>query len=165
MTIRFTSEVRTQASPDRVFAAMTDPEAMSRWMPNLVGIEALSEGPLQVGSRFRETRRMFGREATEHFEVTGYEPDRRLVLRVDGSQGTTGKGIFLFDHELVSEGEDTRVILRAEIDLGGGLFTRLMGWAMQGFFRKGIEGDLRALASWLEAGGDGALTGSAPAAR
>jgi hypothetical protein len=58
-------------------------------MPSLVRIEPLTEGPMRPGSEWRETRRIFKREATEQFEVTTMEPPRHLGLRVDGTKGAS----------------------------------------------------------------------------
>lgn len=40
----------------------------------------LTPGPVGVGTRFRETRIVFGREATETMEVLAFDPPRGYVL-------------------------------------------------------------------------------------
>ncbi|MEO0827006.1 MAG: SRPBCC family protein [Cyanobacteria bacterium J06642_9] len=92
MPISFTSEFEIEAPPAQVVAAMVDFDSWHRWMDGLVKIEKLTDGPYGVGTQWRETRKMFGKEASEVFEVTGFEPPHTVNLRVDGSQGTTGTG-------------------------------------------------------------------------
>jgi uncharacterized protein YndB with AHSA1/START domain len=81
MPASMTSEFHIDAPPERVFAAMTDVDGYRHWMKGFVGMEKLTAGPVGAGTEWRETRRMFGREASEVFEVTAYEPPSRLGLQ------------------------------------------------------------------------------------
>ena len=59
---------------------MTD---FPRWPQVIAAIErvdVLTDGPVGVGTRFRETRRMFGREATEEMTVAELTSPSRFVL-------------------------------------------------------------------------------------
>jgi uncharacterized membrane protein len=67
---------------DQVFAFLADPAKQPAWQSDLIEIEQLTEGPMRVGTRFREVRRL-GRRPTEYqAEVIAYEPDKRFALRV-----------------------------------------------------------------------------------
>ena len=150
MPITFRSEMTIEAPPAEVTAAMTDLEGWPRWMQGLVRVEKLTEGPYGVGTRWRETRKMLGHEASEVFEVTGYDPPRRIGLFVDGTQGTTGKGAYRFVYTLEpAAGNATRLVLDAEVDMPG-VVARVMGFALKGMLRKGCERDTRALKAYLE---------------
>jgi carbon monoxide dehydrogenase subunit G len=94
---------------------------------------------------------MFGKEATEEFEVTGFEPPGRIGLRVDGSKGASGKGEFLFQYRLTPNGSGTKVHMDGEIRMPG-WFSSLMGKLMVGAFRKACDRDMGALKMWLEQG-------------
>ena len=148
--LTFTSEHRIDAPPERVFEAMTNPEGFGNWMQGFVRAERLTPGDFGVGTQFRETRKMFGKEATEHFEVTTCEPGKRLGLEVDGTKGTTGKGRYHFDYELEPTGTGTLVRTSAVIDMPGGLLTKLLGKLMGGAFKKACDKDLVALKTYLE---------------
>lgn len=50
---------------------------------------------MQVGSQWKETRKMYGKQASEHFEVVSIEEPNKIILRCDGTKGTTGKGEFI----------------------------------------------------------------------
>ncbi|MHC4991802.1 MAG: SRPBCC family protein [Planctomycetota bacterium] len=57
-----------------VFRVMSD---VPHWADHVSGItmmEMLTEGEIGVGTRFRETRKMFGKEHTEEMEITEFEP-------------------------------------------------------------------------------------------
>ncbi|MFE5908466.1 SRPBCC family protein [Streptomyces wedmorensis] len=97
-------ERRVAASPGRVWEAITDLRDMPRVLSGVERVEVLTEGGFDVGTRWRETRRMLGKEATEEMTVTVCEaPDRyvtvaeshgmhyvsELTLTSDGSGGTT----------------------------------------------------------------------------
>lgn len=67
---------------DQVFTFVADPAMLPMWQSDLIESEQLTEGPMRVGTRFREVRRL-GRRPTEYqAEVTGFEPNKRFSLRV-----------------------------------------------------------------------------------
>ncbi len=77
-----------QAPPDRVFAVVADiPNAAGR-IRAIEGIEVLAEapaapgnlGPVGRGFRWRETRTMFGKKATEDMTITEWDPPRRYAV-------------------------------------------------------------------------------------
>jgi len=65
-----------EAAPDRVFALITDLENAPSRVKGIEKLELLTDGPVGVGTKFRETRIMFGREATEDMEITAFDPPR-----------------------------------------------------------------------------------------
>ena len=151
MSVSFESQVKIAAPPERVFAALADLDHWHLWMPDLVAVERLTPGAgLTPGTSFKETRRVFGKEASEIFEVAASDPPRALELRVDGTRGSSKRGQYRFDYRLVPEGTSgTRVELAGRVD-GLGLFYRLLGRLFVGMLRKGCDRDLHALASHLE---------------
>ncbi|MGA5197581.1 SRPBCC family protein [Streptomyces exfoliatus] len=72
-------ERRVAASPGRVWEAITDLPDMPRVLSGVEKVEVLTEGGFGVGTRWRETRRMLGKEATEEMTVTECEPPDRYV--------------------------------------------------------------------------------------
>ena len=135
-------------SADRVFKGLTQVEAFNEWMPNLVRIEVLTEGAFGIGTRWRETRKMFGKEGGELFEVTACDAEARtLTLFVDGTQGSTGKGAYNFRYRIEErEGGGAEMTMDAEIS-GMGLMGKLMGWMLVGMFKKMIQKDHTAFRS------------------
>ncbi|MFJ3903390.1 SRPBCC family protein [Streptomyces sp. NPDC090025] len=76
-------ERRVAASPGRVWEAITDLPDLPRVLAGVEKVEVLTEGGFAVGTRWRETRRMLGREATEEMTVTVCEPAERYVTVAD----------------------------------------------------------------------------------
>ncbi|MET9378437.1 SRPBCC family protein [Streptomyces sp. NPDC002992] len=102
-------ERRIAASPGPVWEALTDLRDMERVLSGVERVEVLTEGVFGVGTRWRETRRMMGKEATEEMTVTEAEPPDRYVtvadshgmhyvseiaLRPDGAGATTVRMTF-----------------------------------------------------------------------
>ncbi|MFE6460079.1 SRPBCC family protein [Streptomyces cinereoruber] len=80
-------ERRVAASPGPVWEAITDLPDLPRVLTGVRKVEVLTPGGFGVGTRWRETRRMLGREATEEMTVTVCEPPDRYVTVAD-SHGT-----------------------------------------------------------------------------
>ena len=62
----------------------TDLEGAPRVLRGIEAVEVLTPGPFGVGTRWRETRRMFGRSATEEMTVTAVEPHRSYTVEASG---------------------------------------------------------------------------------
>ena len=67
---------------DQVFSFLADPAKQPTWQANLIDIEQLTEGPMRVGARIREVRRLGRRPAEYQAEVIAFEPNQRFALRV-----------------------------------------------------------------------------------
>ena len=145
----FTSQSEIDVSPERIVEALTKFEDWRFWMPGYISVESLTDQPFGVGTRWRETRKMFGRKASEVFQVTEFSPPEVLSLSVDGSEGTTGKGEYFFEYRFVGDSEKTTVYLDAKIDIPGFVF-RIIGKKMIGMFKKACDGDMEALKQYLE---------------
>lgn len=76
-------ERQIAASPGRVWETVTDLRELPRLLTGVERVEVLTEGAFGVGTRWRETRRMLGREATEEMTVTESEPPDRYVTVAD----------------------------------------------------------------------------------
>jgi hypothetical protein len=68
--IHITTQV--DAPPDVVFDVAADLANAADHIDGITKIEMLTDGPIGVGMKFRETRVMFGREHTEEMEVTAF---------------------------------------------------------------------------------------------
>lgn len=55
--------------PEMAFAVLTDIENLPDFIDGITSVRMLTEGPIDVGTRFRETRIMMGREADEEMEI------------------------------------------------------------------------------------------------
>ncbi len=85
---------RTIDAPvDFVFRTVAEIDNYSKAIPHIVNVEFLSDARRGVGSRFRETRLMMGREASTVLEVTEYIENERVRL-VSDEGGTIWDSIF-----------------------------------------------------------------------
>lgn len=149
MSINFEVKRTTLVSKQQVYNGLHDLEAAKHWMQGLVGIERLDDGPMEVGSQWKESRKMFGQVATEHFEVAELNDPDTIVLRCDGTKGTTGKGEYIFTYAITSSDKLTKITLNGEIKGFTGI-TKLFGKIMAGTFKKASAKDLDALIAYLE---------------
>ncbi|MFC4495382.1 SRPBCC family protein [Streptomyces ovatisporus] len=149
-----TVERRVAAPADRVWAVLTDIEGSPRVISGIDKVEMLSDGPFGVGTRWRETRRMLGKEATEEMWVTESEPAKRYVVEAE-SRGVH----YVSEFRLTPQGGDAtsvRLVFGSEITAGGGLKGKLMqalGSIGARAAAKALAKDLADIAASAEAGG------------
>ena len=111
------------ASPDRVFAVLSDLRQSREWMPAIQAIDQTTSGAFGLGTTWRETRRAGKRTMESTIRVTAYDPPSALDLAVEAKQ-MAGRMHF----SLSPEGAGTRV--RYEAVMRGRGFFRLMSGTM-----------------------------------
>lgn len=137
------------APPARVFEVFSDIDASPARIPAIVKIERLVPGPTRVGTKWKETRKMFGQEATETFEIVAFDPGRSYAM------GCNSCGMDMrmeFQFHPVPKG--TRVDFRVACQPRSFL-SRLMaplGAMMMGSMLKACRGDIEALGAIAEKG-------------
>ena len=149
MSIEFQVTEILPGTPERVFQALTDLEGAARWMPGIAHVERVGDVREGVGSRWRETRMMRGKEVTEELEVTHYHPPSHLTLRIDGTKGTSGRGTYVFDYHLAQRVGGTEVRMHGHIDGNLPPMLRWMGPLLAPLIKRECAKDLRALAQHL----------------
>jgi len=109
----------TVASPKpqaEVFAYLSDFATTAEWDPGVSQAEQITDGPIAVGTRVRVVAAFMGRAVELVYEVTEFEPPRRIVLR--GENSTT----LSIDEIVVDpDGEGSRVTYDANLTLRGAL--------------------------------------------
>ena len=90
---RTTVRKTIDAPVDFVFRTVSEIDNYSEAIPHIVDVEFISDIRSGVGSRFRETRLMMGREASTVLEVTEYVENERVRL-VSDEGGTIWDSIF-----------------------------------------------------------------------
>lgn len=130
------------APQDVTFATVTDIAGWPRIAGAIRKTEILTAGPVSVGTRFRETRMMYGREATEEMTVAELDPPRRFVLTAF-NHGTA----YRVEHLLEPQGAATRMTLAFEgrpVSLLARLFMPL-GRLFVSSVRRQLQADLAGL--------------------
>jgi hypothetical protein len=74
------STVRINAPQERVFEAFADLRNAPGRIKSILRLEVLTDGPIGKGTKFRETRKMFGKEATETMEITQFDAPRAYTV-------------------------------------------------------------------------------------
>lgn len=136
-------EAIAEASLQVAFATAIDIAAWPAFVSGVQGVELLTPGPIGAGTRFRETRAMFGRTASEEMTVTEIEAPRRFLLTAL-NHGTA----YRVEHRFEAEGAATRLVLVFEgrpVTLAARLLMPL-GLLFRGSVRRQLEGDLADLA-------------------
>ncbi len=99
-----TATRQINASVEKVFQAISDVSTFEKTNPNIINIEMLSTQTSGVGTRFRETRTMNGREATTELEFTEYVENEHVRI-VSDAGGTIWDTLM----KLTPEGKTTRL--------------------------------------------------------
>lgn len=138
-------ERRVQAPPGRVWEALTDLRGMERVLSGVERVEVLTPGGFDVGTRWRETRRMMGKEATEEMTVTECVPPERYVTVADSHGMHYVSEIELLKADPAAASTTVVMTFTATPTGGGfmGLLTKLVG-------RLGAKAVSRALAKDLD---------------
>ena len=146
--MRILVQQNINAAPEVVFAASTNIEAWPEYFSGIKRVDIATEGPVGVGTTFRETRIMMKREATEEMMITAFDPPREYVVESDscGSHFHTsvrmhpGREGTCMELEMVTRPMTLVAWLMAPIAL-----------MMKGLMKKLIARDLKDLANFVEA--------------
>lgn len=107
-------QLETTLPIDDAFAFVADFANAERWDPGVASSVRTNPGPVGVGARYRLQVRVGGRVAPMDYEVTTYEPGRRVVLE------GRGRGIRAVDEiRFIAAGAGTRIDYTADIRLVG----------------------------------------------
>lgn len=141
------------ASPERVWEVLTDLEHAAQTLSGVTSVHLMTDGPYAVGTRWRETRTMFGRSATEEMWVAECDPLRSTEVRAESGGATY---VTQFRLAPLAEGAQTELIVRFGAELSnpstvtkvamklfGGIATKATG--------KALEQDLTDIATVAEA--------------
>ena len=105
--------------PEDVFLFAANLDNAPKWINGVVRAEKLTDGPIRVGTRFRETRRFGKSEHSVEIEVLAHEPPR---IHAAGGKFPGGQAVYRYT--FTPERNGTRVEMQAEVR-GRGL-----GWLM-----------------------------------
>lgn len=126
-----------QASPARVWSLATDIDRWPETMSGIEGVEVLAQPDFGVGTRWRETRTLMGRQATEEMWVTALDEGRSYTVESD-SHGAHYVSVFTFrpddggtDIELSFTGQPSSGVAKVLATVTGPLARRSVTKALQ----------------------------------
>lgn len=140
-----TTVTRTINAPiERVFETVAHIENFSKAVPEIIKTELLSEIEYGVGTRFRETRLMSGKQTSTELEVTEYVENDRVRI-VSDAGGTVWDSVF----EVAPV--DGQVQLTLSMDANAyKLLSRLMNPLIKGMVKKALESDMDSVKIYCE---------------
>ena len=127
---------------EQVFTFLADTKNLRSWQSGLVENEQLTEGPLRVGSRFREVRRTGPRNSEIQAEITVFEPNKRFATK------TLTKPQVTVSYTFDEENGGTRITYKFVMITSG--FMRLLERLIAGSMKKNTDSDFEKLKRILE---------------
>jgi hypothetical protein len=132
-------ETNVAAPPEVVYATLTDLAGWTNFVRATQRLEILTPGAVCVGTRFRETRTMFGRSSTEEMTVAALDPPRRFDVTAE-NHGTR----YLARHEIApaANGARLRLIFEGHAVSFAARLGMVIGLLFKGAVRKQLQADL-----------------------
>ena len=135
---------RIDAPADAVFRTVAHIEQFSQAVPHILRVEFLSEVKSGVGTRFRETRMMMGREASTELEVTEYVENERVRIASEAG-GALWDTVFTVAPD--GEGTELKMVMDATPRTAGARMTLPL---VIGAVRKAVEQDMDSVKAFCE---------------
>jgi uncharacterized membrane protein len=133
--------------PEDVFAYLDQLERHGEWQPEIVSAKVETDGPVAVGTRVREFRKIGGRQQDTSYEITEHDPPRKSSFRgFAGPVRPTGTVVV----EPIGDGSKARVSIEFNL-VGHGLGKVIAPLALMQA-RKSIVESHEQLKAKLEAG-------------
>ncbi len=141
---QFTATRSINAPIDLVFKTVSDINNFSKAIPDIINVEFLSDVKSGIGTRFRETRLMNGKEAMTELEVTEFV-DNDHVRMVTDSHGA------VWDSVLTVKRVDGHTELTLVMDARPHKFMQKMMIPMiKGMITKALEKDMDSVKAYCE---------------
>lgn len=149
-----TVDTLIDAPAETVWAHAADLDRWAETISAITKVEKLTDGPVGVGTRFRETRVMFGREASEEMTIVEFNEPSRISFDA-ASHGAEYHSVMRFDP--VDAGR-TRAVIEFHakpVSFGAKVMSLLMGPMMKGSISKALTQDLVDMKAACERSGAG----------
>jgi uncharacterized protein YndB with AHSA1/START domain len=136
---------------DEVWKCLTNPSIAKQWMSGLLRGNSISEGPWNVGTKFRKVQRFMGLRTEIVYDMTVYEPNRKLAyMTVSG----TLSGPLSYEASITLESIEsgTKLIYIGRGELRG--FFKIVEPIFTRWARRRFKNDFNAFQGLLEGQGD-----------
>lgn len=142
-----TCSSKINAPLEQVFDVFTDFSNAADRIQGIKSLEVLTDGPIGKGTQFRETRIMFGKEATEQMEITDFQLNKSYRVEAE-SCGSH----YISEYKFQSEKDGTLVELSftgKPISWMGKLMSPMF-FLMKNSVKKCLEDDFLCLKQFIE---------------
>ena len=127
----------------QVFAVLVDSKNQPKWDTGLLEARLMPDGPVSVGTRITEVRKLMGRTSENTGEVIEFEPNARIT-RKSVDMPMTVVGVITF----AATPKGTKVSWRWDLQFSR--FFVLAGPLIATAMKRGVETSLRGLKGRLE---------------
>lgn len=138
---------KINAPKELVFKTVADIQNFSKAVPDIINVEFLSDQKYGVGTKFRETRDMNGREVATELEVTELVENAHIRI-VSDTMGTVWDSVFTVERK--EDGTELTLIMDAKAYK---LLPKIINPIMKGFMKKALEKDMVAIRKYCEDNG------------
>lgn len=141
---RIVIERNIDARIENVFETISEIQNFAKAIPHIVNVEFLTDSQKGVGTRFRETRMMKGKEVATELEVTEHVPNEKVRMVTD-NHGTVWDTVF----EVRADGDSTHLKMTMD-SRSYKLMPKLMLPLVNGMIRKAVEADMDSVKVYCE---------------
>jgi hypothetical protein len=127
-----------------VYDFIVNVENAPKWQPAVIETSRITDGPIRVGTQFREVAKMMGRRVETICEITDLQPSRRVAFRATSN----GPLSYATSYLLEPQGDTTRVTIEGTFTFKG--LWRLLEPLVRGEVRKESAQELLAMKAAIE---------------
>ena len=127
------------APHELVFELASDLTRVPEHVQSIEKLELLTPEPIGVGTKFRETRKVFGKETSEELEITSFEPNQGYTIECESCGAH-----YRAEYKFVGDISGTHLQLSMD-SRAVSLMAKLMSpfsFLMVGSMKKMVEADL-----------------------
>lgn len=141
--MKLSTKITVKRTPEDVFAFLANRTNLPQWATSVASARKVSKEGAGPGAKFRIEGRLAGRMLPSAYEITDYEPPRRLAGR------GTGLLSFTETYELTPATGGTQVRQSARVELPGNAFLAgpLLRWLLSSQLKKDFQNLKRVLES------------------
>ena len=129
--------------PDTVFDVISDPREATEFLDGITASTKLTDGPITVGTTFRETRTVNGKVSSADLVITDLEPGTHIGV------STEAEGITVtYHYRLTPDGNGTRLDWECELHANG--LRRMMLPVIAAIMKREDGDHLKRLKAYIE---------------
>jgi uncharacterized protein YndB with AHSA1/START domain len=151
--LKFNVDIVIEKPVEEVFRFVAKGENGSLWNSAVREVRKISEGPVNVGTKYSMIRQLPSGSVENTYEVVEYEENKKISITI-----ISGPTPFLYRYSFKPVGNATELSLEAEVEKEG--LVKVLGtkariapeFVLAGFVKRGVEENFQTLKSLLESG-------------
>jgi uncharacterized protein YndB with AHSA1/START domain len=149
--LKFNVDIVIEKPVEEVFGFVVNGENGALWNSAVKDVKKISEGPVDVGTKYKMMRELPNGFVENTYEVVEYEENKKLSIKI-----ISGPTPFLYQYIFKPIRNATKVSLEAEVEKEGlvevlGTKVRIAPeFVLAGFVKRGVKENFQTLKSLLE---------------